>query len=810
MKELKSNSLLILSATIILFVSPVSGIMGNMKDDRLGPENPFHVYFTDPEYFNDAELDAENRTLYLATNYGISVKDLETGEFLQMGNWFGLENSVITRIHLDMKNERLYAVDDYNPFLYVIDTGSYELLEKYVFKDEKGRTEEGDIDKFAVDAKNNSIYASSGKDFLMIDLESGKYEVKDTGDFFDPWSGWDGWHHVQEMKYVEETGLLYLATLKGFIIYNPENDTARRVMDCEVLKQRTNGLDLDEKTGNLYIAGYRLVRYNIYTGEWMQYPYIYDDRRNHTFLVMDEYPEENWEDRGQLFRACYDPLRDEVYCQIKSDNNLIRFDGTEPQVLRIYYHDDYQEESFAEYTTCRIIFDSLSGNILFVHGRFKSGGSSSWSDPDSQSRIMWYHVDEDRFENIEIFRKNPGVPDHRNEYYWLRTTSLHDGLIVGNHESLYLLDEEMNIIRDYSEQVEEVYDMEFRGPDLYVSAENGTFILNFNNMSISRIGINESVHFYGLEIPSEKGPVYLGSAYGVHIYYPENQSLRFFDPAGNRTNPDEGNFTNFGRLAPGGIYVHPTEDLVYLYTDIYSELLELDLYTGKYTYLNNITTIENDEVFYSWNEERVGMVCYSDELSDLVIMTHHGLRNGTYEKDEKLPQTACLNSIYLDEEEDILYALTGNFPMFCSMGPIPSWPSGSPWGFFKINLENGSYDNYVNEDGVPWMDNKGFHYDEARERFYFAGGRCFYWIDKEDLDAIYEREEVPETNITLFDTSQKESDDRESAETDDDNTMRFIILVVGFLIIVLIIINLKMKRKGQFLSGGPNLARRIQ
>ena len=191
-------------------------------------------------------------------------------------------------------------------------------------------------------------------------------------------------------------------------------------------------------------------------------------------------------------------------------------------------------------------------------------------------------------------------------------------------------------------------------------------------------------------------------------------------------------------------------------------------------------------------------------------MTHHGLRNGTYGKDERLPQTACLNSIYLDEEEDILYALTGNFPMFCSMGPIPSWPSGSPWGFFKINLENGSYDNYVNEDGVPWMDNKGFHFDEARERFYFAGGRCFYWIDKEDLDDIYEREEVPETNITLYDTSQKESDDREGAETDDDNTMRFIILVVGALIIVLIIINLKMKRKGQFLSEGPSLTGRIQ
>jgi hypothetical protein len=349
-----------------------------------------------------------------------------------------------------------------------------------------------------------------------------------------------------------------------------------------------------------------------------------------------------------------------------------------------------------------------------------------------------------------------------------------------------------------------VFDLEFRGPDLYISAENGTFILNFNNMSLHRLAINDSINFYGMDIPSENGPVYLGSSYGVHIYYPDNGTLRFFDPIGNRTNPEEGNFTNFGRLAPGGIYVHPTENIVYIYTDVYSDLLELNLNSGEYTYLNNLTFIKEDEVYYVWNDERVGMVYYSEELDDLIILTHHGLRNGSYGKDERLPQTACLNSIYLDEEEDILFALTGHFFMYSSTGPIPSWPSGSPWGFFMINLTNGTYVNYLNEDGMPWMSNKGFHYDEDRERFYFAGGRCFYWIDRDDLNDLSKAVDFPQTNIKILSEDEILAKNQDDSEKDDDKiTFIILIAIVFILIAILIIFNLRFKRRGQFLNGTP-------
>ncbi len=112
-------------------------------------------------------------------------------------------------------------------------------------------------------------------------------------------------------------------------------------------------------------------------------------------------------------------------------HNLIRFDGTEPEVLRVYHHDDYTSETFAEATTCEMIYDPVTRNILFCHGQFKTGGSSSWTGWRSQTRLMWYNVDEDRFENIEIFRENPGDPDHHNKFLWLRSTHLHDGLSLG-------------------------------------------------------------------------------------------------------------------------------------------------------------------------------------------------------------------------------------------------------------------------------------------------------------------------------------------------------------------------------------------
>ncbi len=112
--------------------------------------------------------------------------------------------------------------------------------------------------------------------------------------------------------------------------------------------------------------------------------------------------------------------------------------------------------------------------------------------------------------------------------------------------------------------------------------------------------------------------------------------------------------------------------------------------------------------------------------------------------------------------------------------------------------------------GLPWQIIKGFHFDESRERFYFEGTRCFYWIDKEDLDEIFQREEVQVTNITMIPSKEEGDDIDDGGETDDDNTMKFIIAVVGVLIVILIIANLRMNKKGRSQDDEPDLMRRIQ
>ncbi len=126
----------------------------------------------------------------------------------------------------------------------------------------------------------------------------------------------------------------------------------------------------------------------------------------------------------------------------------------------------------------------------------------------------------------------------------------------------------------------------------------------------------------------------------------------------NRTNPEEENFTKFGRLAPGGLYVHSTKDLVYLFTDVYSDLLELDLDTGKYTYLNNLTRLQRMESGpMTGIDYRVELVFYSEEMDDLIMMTHHDLMKRDPSEGMIDTPNACVKCIYLDEEEDILYAI---------------------------------------------------------------------------------------------------------------------------------------------------------
>ena len=71
------------------------------------------------------------------------------------------------------------------------------------------------------------------------------------------------------------------------------------------------------------------------------------------------------------------------------------------------------------------------------------------------------------------------------------------------------------------------------------------------------------------------------------------------------------------------------------------------------------------------------------------------------------------------------------------------------------------------------MNNKGFHYDGYRERFYFAGGRCFYWIDKEDLDEVYFKEdEIGWTNI----------EPKKEMTSSDEGSIAVVLGVVGIAI----------------------------
>ncbi len=782
---------LLISLLVITQFSLTSSGFEN-KDDRLGPENPFHVYYTDPEYFNDMELDSENRILYLATYNGVFVKDLDTGEFCHIGKWFGIEEPVIQDIELDQKGDRLIIAEKYRPNIYIVDTNDFTLIDKFVLTDEDGTPYKTGTGKIAYDGRNDKLFISHTSALFEVDLKEHRYQYHDLSHIELVNYHYKGFGSIQDMKYVEEIGKLYLATLNGFLIFNPENDTGEIILDCDVLGYQTNEMDLDENTGNLYIAGYRLVRYNIHTGDWMQYPYLEEDHKNDTYKPVDDF-DGNYTDHWDiLFRVCYDPLRDEVYSQIASRYTLLRFDGSEPQLLRVYDHDDYEGESFARITSSKIIYDPVTTDLLIGSGNYYSGSGSGRSHYDDVARLMWYRIDDDSFERVIVTRKNPDDPRYHDIPSIMRTSPLHDGLIVGNERSLYLLDEGMNIIRDFEDEVEHVRDMEFRGADLYIMAENGTFILNFENNTLFRIDINDTFHFYSLDIPDENGPVYLGSSYGIHIYYPDNGTKRYFNPKNNRTNPREGNFTSFGRPASNGVYKHPKRDLVYLFTEVYSDLLELNLDTGKYTYLNNYS--KGDGSGFDWFDFTIKQIVYSEEADDLILLTSYDLFKSDFEHDENLTRIMVRVSMYLDEDQDILYV------------PVDSFGQG----FMSLHVNNGSHVIYNSEMGLPCQVIRGFRFDESRERFYFEGTRCFYWIDKEDLEEVFQREEVRVTNITMIPSNEGENDIDDGGETGDENTMKFIIAVVGVLIVILIIANLRMKKKDRFQDDEPDLMRRIQ
>ncbi|MGA1873703.1 MAG: hypothetical protein ACMUHY_08525 [Thermoplasmatota archaeon] len=765
--------------------------------EDLGPSRPFETFYTDPELFTDMELDAEENVVYLGTTYGLIVKDLENDDHDFLGNWFGFENSFIMDLELDEEHDRLFIVTHESNTFYILDTEDLSITGRFSMNWSERGKKVGIFGSIAYDPANDVLYLPDHERLFRYSLSEGEFEVFDLGEIGILNETITDYPALQKMVLSEGTQDLIFATDQGL-----------KVLDIETMNITHTSFDgsgggdvydvvLDDDRDLVYFSQDVIRRYDLKNGSTMDYPYIIEDYWNDTirssFSTVFEHEHESlW----KPFRLGYDPSRDELYCQYGSGSRLLKFKGSAPELIKAYHFTDYEGLNFAELRTCKILHDPIGERMLFGMGEFRYRGSAGSNSIDGQARLAWYDPDGDVYSEIDLMRRNPGDPT-RSDFYILETSPYLEGLAVGNEETLYILDEDMRVERDFRGVIENVYDLEFRGKDLFVAARNGTFAYSLMNNSLRRIELETEGRVCSIEVGSTSNDLYLGTAYGIIVYDPQTGSEDLIRAGrSNITNGRPGNLTYRINLVPSGLYIDPGETIGYMAVLDPYELLEADLVSRTYRFVNNITEPGNDEVV--WKDLSVSQAVYSKWTGGPILITHHGFRNESFELPPYLPQTASLNGMYLDEERDVLYAVTGNFLGFDGMGHVPTWPAGSPFGFFVIDLVKGTWKNYDFDGGFPWDHVKGFTYDEYRDRFYFAGERCIFHIDRADIGKIEPREFMEETLVQekMVEDGEGRLDDEDDRRIEAWEVVAYVLIMVPLVVVVGILVYLQRSGEG--------------
>jgi hypothetical protein len=172
--EMKREWILFATVLILSFLLCSSaGALFYKKGDRMINSNPFHVQFTEPEKIIDMVIDAENRTAYIGTDWGLVVRDLDTGESMILDRTFGFNDPKIQEMELDTKEQKLYVLTDYDDGFYIIDIERMKMERWIRFTGTKNQNVTTRFDHICYDGASRTIFLAGSTMFYKVDLEEG-------------------------------------------------------------------------------------------------------------------------------------------------------------------------------------------------------------------------------------------------------------------------------------------------------------------------------------------------------------------------------------------------------------------------------------------------------------------------------------------------------------------------------------------------------------------------------------------------------------------------------------------------------------
>jgi DNA-binding MarR family transcriptional regulator len=549
----------------------------------------------------------------------------------------------------------------------------------------------------------NHLYVGGDGGLIILNLTNRKYEHYNKTYFL---SLGQNYTNIQDLDYNYISKELYIATTGGlFTLNTTSKEIGYLIDDADIGLSYSTDVNYVKENGLIYISGHfislmedggsveehnypSLLAYNTSNGNVMTYPSV----------------KAFWKSNGTVYKTIYDSINNVVVGAVNHIGAVV-FKADEPIILKNpTYSTGYTtgDPLFAQ-SFPTLAYNENDERIYLGNGPFESilwgpclGGVgicriTTWTEDDNvDGRALYsYSYASDNISTITITNEfiigehpNMHLEPSRNQIFLTAEAS-------DNVQNLLIIDTEGNVVSNHSfhkfyngKDVRKIYDIEFIDDIAYIAPtlSNGQadflITMNLTTEEFSTIQADNLTSPSALFHPKNSDFLYVSVLDGITRLNLSSSSTDYFPVP-----------SSLGS-APEGLAV--TEDEAIAYHSSNYEVSQLNLTDGSSHILN--------APFIAQPQGKIEIF----EETDLPISGHENLcmiEDGEISVLPDFPETATLSSFDIDQQNGMIYAVTGYWVR--GIGASLSGSEGSYFGLITYDLNNNDWIAYNMSHGLP-------------------------------------------------------------------------------------------------------------
>jgi predicted transcriptional regulator len=730
------------------------------------PINPFRTYYSEPKEITDMIIDSETNMMYIGCEYGLIVKEIDSEDFRVISYFDGLENSYIISLELDKEHSHLYILVKGLNDVFVLDLNTLKIIEKYRLDSLPTMVHAAEFKHMFYEAEKNLLYLGEDSGIAVLNITSKEFDFYDIFFFDVNFSVYEiidettlhaetaDYFSINGFDYNPGTSELYIATSAGLTVFNTTSKVFENYRNDSMLAGYVYDVLYAENLNMLFLGKDRLVRYNLIINESVEYPFI-----------LDEY-----NDTLSIFSLSFDSNLNIVYASLYGGHHGFAIFDADSFNIKEFNREEYHWTTPRDDTIPNFQFHDAEGIMYIGIGRQILEGTkwivnytfeeeitntlgdefgikirktnkrldyekscieeSTLSGGDVLSVLFGYDYINDRFTSINL--TNILFIDDR--VYDVSNHPKTGITMITDRNRLWLINPNGTINRSMETQDIEagswddtIHDIEFVEDLAYMASDKGIKVMNLSTGQIWNITDSNLTDCISLDIGKISGKLYVGTYRGISV----------FDPSANKS-------ISYSLSVPGttwnigGLVVDKQEDRVYFSSDV--EVYELNLINESFVRIHDRDNYGKFAIHLSSN-------------TPIVTGSNRPLISFNSNLFDSFPRTGTISSLYVDQEQNILYVATG--VLYCGSGGVYRYSTEYPNGVIIYDLINKTFVNYSTDHGLPSNSLSGIAYDPINRIIHITGHRFYAAVNESDLQKNITRKEVPIVSFAPTEVAQQ-------------------------------------------------------